>query len=88
MPELRSARLRLHDGGRGTIEVDGQELHGVTAVVASAAVDERPQLVVQLLLQEIEIDGEMTVTIPDDTAEALAALGWTPPPTGTRQTPT
>lgn len=65
--------------GSGVIALDGEALNGVRGLDLSATAGEIPSLTVELLVNEVEVDGEMTVTVPDATREALIALGWTPP---------
>jgi len=75
----RNAKLTLHPGGRGTVEVDGRTLPGIRSVhvLATADADATPRLVLDVAVAEVEVDGEMTVTVPVKTREALAALGDT-----------
>ncbi|MGH3495066.1 MAG: hypothetical protein ACRDQ1_17780 [Sciscionella sp.] len=64
----------------GQIIVGGTDLApAVRSIQLCAGVDYRPELVLNLVLHEVEVDGEITTTIPDRTREALVALGWTPP---------
>lgn len=78
----RVAKLHLTPGGFGSeIEVDGQRIPHVRSVHLDAKVMELPSLTLDLLLHEVEIDGVMNVTVPDETRDALIALGWTPPAT-------
>lgn len=82
MPTLppRSARLSLAAGaGNSSIEVDGQRLRGVTGLELTANPDGVPVLTLGVRLHEVDADGQMTVTVPEDTRAALVALGWTPP---------
>jgi hypothetical protein len=65
--------------GKGRIEIDGQRLRGVTGLRLAASTDDIPRLTVELVMHEVEVDGEMEVQIPERTAAALIALGWTPP---------
>ena len=68
---------------KGRIEIDGQRLPGVTGLQLAASVDDGvPRLTVDLNMHEVEIDGEMAVRVPERTAAALVALGWTPPEEG------
>jgi hypothetical protein len=79
MSTRKHATIRL-GLGKGRVEIDGQRLPGVTGLRLDASTDEDvPRLTVHLAMDEVEVDGEMTVQIPDRTAAALAALGWTPP---------
>ncbi|MGW4810543.1 hypothetical protein ACWEPB_02710 [Kitasatospora cineracea] len=80
MSKARSAQIHLTGPGKGTVTVSGAELHGVRAVTVEAGAGEVTRLTVELAIYEVEIDGEMVVTIPPKTAANLVALGWTPPP--------
>jgi hypothetical protein len=73
-----TARVRL-EPHTGTVEIDGAPLRSVRAVTISGSVTDLPRLTVELLLHEVEVDGDMLVTVPPRTAESLVALGWTPP---------
>lgn len=66
--------------GRGTIEVDGQVLQGVTSFVLRAGVGEIPELELDVAVYDVSTFAEASVLIPPSTAETLVALGWTPPP--------
>ncbi|MDX2692946.1 hypothetical protein [Streptomyces ipomoeae] len=81
MAEPHTARIRLDATGRGTIEVDGQNLsHATRGLSLHATVDARPQLLLDLRIDTSEINAEdIDIHIPADTAAALVALGWTPP---------
>lgn len=63
------------------VEVDGVNIaHTVGSVELRA--DGNPanrRLVLDLLVHEVVVDGEMKVVVPTATHEALAGLGWTPP---------
>ncbi|GAA2825284.1 hypothetical protein RMN57_13200 [Kitasatospora sp. CM 4170] len=79
MTTRRTAHVALRPG-RGTITVDGTELRGVVACEIRGHVQEVPTMVVALALHEIEVDGQMSISVPPNTAASLVALGWTPPP--------
>lgn len=74
----RHAKLNLTPGG-GTVEVNGEPLKGVRNVSLTAGVNAFPALTVDLLLHEVEVNGEVLITVPEKTAASLLALGWTPP---------
>lgn len=74
----RNVKIRLDKPGN-PVEVDGQKIPGVRGFHVAAAVNEKPRLVLDILMHEVEVDGQMTVTVPDRTKAALSALGWTPP---------
>lgn len=77
--EARRARLELVTG-RGEIVVDGHPIPGVVAVKVTTSVDDLiPRMELDLRLHRIEVDGEIEVSVPEATRDALIALGWTPP---------
>lgn len=80
MAKPRTARIKLTPGGIDSeVEIDGHRLTGITGVIIGAHVNEMPAMSLDLLVHEIEVDGEMVVTVPDKTRSSLIALGWTPP---------
>lgn len=82
MPTLppRSAHLTLAPGaGASSIEVDGQRLYGVIGLELKSDPNSLPVLTLDIRLHEVDVDGEMTVQVPENTRAALVALGWTPP---------
>lgn len=77
----RHARVRLDAHGTGAVEVDGHDVtSSVRGLTLTAEAGCLPHLVLDLLVFTSEAEGEAQVRIPDDTAAALVALGWTPPP--------
>jgi hypothetical protein len=80
----RHARISLDALGRGTVEVDGHDISdAVRGFTLSGEVGHRPRLGLELCVYTSEADGDdVQVHIPDDTAAALVALGWTPPDDG------
>lgn len=75
----REAKIHLY-GPRGTIEVDGTPLEGVTAFTLSGSAKTMPRLELELLVHEVGSTARgVEVVIPDATRDALVALGWTPP---------
>ncbi|TLQ45766.1 hypothetical protein [Streptomyces marianii] len=75
----RTARLHLN-GPHGSVEVDGQDVsHATVGLRLSASVDMTPHLVLELRLDEVTMDGQAQVIVPEGTAAALVTLGWTPP---------
>lgn len=77
---MQHHKALVHLGpGNDAVNVDGTRLKGVRSLAIRAGVDEVPTLTVELLLHSALIDGEYLVQVPDDTAAALIALGWTPP---------
>lgn len=76
----RTAKLHLTPGGYGgTVEVDGQRLTGIRNLTLTSGIGNIPVLTLELLMHEVEVDGELIVTVPDKTRDALVTLGWTPP---------
>lgn len=80
MPQTRRAKIALSPGA-GSVEIEGEQLSGVRAVTVKGTPGEIPQLVVELLIFDLEVDGEMGVEIPRETHATLRRLGWTPPGT-------
>lgn len=75
----QKANLALTAVG-GTVEVDGHDVtRGVQGLTLTAKAGHRPTLTLDMLVNEVELDGETTVTVPEQTAQALTALGWTAP---------
>lgn len=75
----RTARLNLA-GRHGTIEIDGTDIsRAVHSLTLEASVDELPRLRLELLLLDVSTTAETQIHVPDETAAALVALGWTPP---------
>jgi hypothetical protein len=81
-----TARIRLPRPGSGSnlIEIDGVAVQGATRAMRldSAAGSSLTTLTLDLLVHDIEIDGEVAVVLPEKTVAALRALGWTPPEGG------
>lgn len=79
----RTAKLTLAPD-TAVVDVDGTDLASVTRTLeVHAEAGEAPRLVLDLPLHEIQVSGQMQVAVSDRVAEALIALGWTPPhPTG------
>jgi hypothetical protein len=83
MAGLRRVELHLTPTARGSsILLDGEPLTGVRAVNVSAGVGELTTVTVDLLVREAtDLDAEQAIVqVPEQTAAALVALGWTPPP--------
>lgn len=76
----KNAKLHLTPGIVGSsIEVDGHRLTGVHGVTVVANDKSVPKIFVDFVVHEIEVDGELVITVPDRTQNSLIALGWTPP---------
>lgn len=77
----RHARIRVDALGGGTVEVGGHDISdAVRGFTLTGEVGHLPRLDLDLRVFTIETEGDAQVHIPDDTAAALATLGWTPPP--------
>lgn len=74
------AKLVLR-AGVAEILINGTEFaKSITGLTLKAGVGLVPQLDLSLLLYEIEVDGDVRITVPSDSRDKLLALGWTPPP--------
>lgn len=75
------AHITLNGSGGGTVEVDGVDLsHAVRSISLDGEVGCRPVLQLELRLYDVSTVADTRILIPDETAAALVALGWTPPP--------
>ncbi|TDD24998.1 hypothetical protein E1287_37700 [Actinomadura sp. KC06] len=76
----RDVTISLTGDGSGSVQVDGHDLSNATrGLHIASVVGERPRLVLDVPVREAKVDGEMTVTVPDKTRDALTALGWGTP---------
>ncbi len=78
----RHAKITLNPtAGRtaGTVEIDGQPIPGVAGIQLSGGVHGLPHLSLNLVVHEVEVEGEMVIEVRPKTRAALLALGWTPP---------
>lgn len=75
-----SIKLTPHCGPGTEIVIDGHDIHGVRELTLSASGGEMPRLSLDLRLGHVAASGPMRVEIDEQTAQALKALGWTPPP--------
>lgn len=73
-----NVKLNLRPGG-GAVVMDDEVVNGVRGLDLSAEAGEIPRLTLDLLVCEVEVEGQATVTIPDGARETLIKLGWTPP---------
>ncbi|GAQ61904.1 hypothetical protein [Streptomyces scabiei] len=77
----RDARIRVDALGGGTVEVNGHDISdAVRGFTLTGEAGHMPRLGLDLRLFTGEVEGEVQVHIPDETAATLVALGWTPPP--------
>lgn len=75
----RTAKVHLN-GPTGTVEVGGADLsHAVQRVAITGKVGCTPTMTLDLVIHQMDVDGEMHVQVPEDTAAALIVLGWAPP---------
>lgn len=75
----RNVSIGLTGNGDGAVSIDGEEIPGVRSLHVASTAGERPRLVLDVLMHEVEVDGEMAVYLPEPTRDALAALGWATP---------
>lgn len=72
--------IRLGAPGHKSVRVDGRDLTGaVRGLTIEDTATALSRVTLDLQTHPIEVDGEMTVTVPDPTKDALAALGWATP---------
>jgi hypothetical protein len=78
-PERPQVRLFLGDGAAASVEVNGVN---VANAVMSLDLHAQPldrELTLHVRVDEVVVDGESAVVVPQETHDALVALGWTPP---------
>ncbi|HEY9418155.1 MAG TPA: hypothetical protein VIQ30_25630 [Pseudonocardia sp.] len=75
------AQIGIDQVGRGRIVLDGHDVSDATrGMVLRAAVGRPTELELDLVvIDDMRLDGEFRVVVPESTREALVALGWTPP---------
>jgi hypothetical protein len=74
--------IELDGSGRGRVVIGGQDISGaLRGIVVRGGVGEAPRLELDLDVFDVTRleSAEMEILIPDDTRDALIALGWTPP---------
>jgi hypothetical protein len=76
---LKNVVLHITEPGRGTLEVEGHPLKGIVGISLTHRVTEFARLTVELVMHEIEVDGQMQVMVPEKTRDSLVALGWVEP---------
>ncbi|UUU21709.1 hypothetical protein [Streptomyces sp. DSM 40750] len=52
---VQLAKVRVDSTGRGTVELDGQEIPGVRSVTVRTEVNCRPILVIEVLAREVDL---------------------------------
>lgn len=67
--------------GHGSIMIDGQDIgRGLCGFTLESKAGQLPRLVLDLaIFYPYGAVGEMDLVVPEGTAAALVALGWTPP---------
>lgn len=71
---------RMTGPGRGQIKLNGEDVSGsVVGYDVSARVGEVNCMMLEVRIDEIYVDGEARVVLPQGTEEVLINLGWTPP---------
>lgn len=80
---MAAIALRVTPGGTNDkIVIDGRDVsRACRGYTLRAEVGCLPELTLDLVvIRPGDIDGEAEVIVPGETATALVALGWTPPP--------
>lgn len=76
----RDAHVTLNSGGKGSVVIGDVDISShVLGVQIEAVACDRTRVSVDLFVDTVEVDGEVQVRLPQDTVDALVALGWTPP---------
>lgn len=78
---MRTARLNLTGPNGGTVEINGRDISdSIRGVTVQHSIGHHPQLTLDVRVHVSEVEGEaVVVLLPESTAAALVALGWTPP---------
>lgn len=72
--------VHLPDGKAPSILLDGKPVeHVTTGLTIEADHKGARKLTLRVALGEVRMRGKAVVTVPEETAKALVALGWTPP---------
>ena len=71
--------VHLPDGKAPSILLDGKPVEHVTDCLRIDADRDGRVLTLRLALGEVRVKGKATVVVSEGTAQALVALGWTPP---------
>lgn len=78
--EVRGGLDTTTSGHRGpSVTIDGTTLPGVRAVDVSLSPGFIPTVTLELQAQEVDVEGDLALTLPDATVAALKRLGWTEP---------
>lgn len=75
----RHAVISMDGPDGATVTIDGQRLSGIVGIQFGAVLQELPRLTLDVVLTGAELNTEAAVELPEQTAETLVALGWTPP---------
>lgn len=71
--------VHLPDGKAPSILLDGKPVEHVTTGLTIDSDRDGRRLTLRLALGEVRVKGKAVVTVSEETAKALVALGWTPP---------
>ncbi len=71
--------VHLSDGRAPSILLDGKPVEHVTQGLRIDADPDGRVLTLRLHLGQVRVKGKAVVAVPEETAKALVALGWTPP---------
>jgi hypothetical protein len=66
-------------GRNATVLIDGEPAKGLTGITLTLEADSVNLAELRLFAPQITFDGQAAITIPDELAGTLIALGWTPP---------
>lgn len=81
--KARQVKVRANEGGKGVVEIDGQDVSGLVRKVTVAAGANEPALVVlELGRVVVHTEASAQVEVDKPTADFLRTLGWTPPAAG------
>ena len=78
---LHHLQLTAPDGtGRAAnVLLNGDQILNLTGITVTIDADSFVHAELRLLVPPVTFDGKAKVTVPDETAGTLIALGWTPP---------
>jgi hypothetical protein len=71
--------VHLPDGKAPSILLDGKPVEHITTGLTIDSDRDGRRLTLHLALGEVRVKGKAVVTVPEETAQALVAIGWTPP---------
>lgn len=82
MTRRHDVDIKVNSSSMGSVTVGGTDISkGVRAITWRAALDEFPCLELELRVFDVTTlsSEETEILIPEETAQALIALGWSPP---------